>query len=230
VADACGNEVPTALPYAAVTGGTATSYADVNGAFVVANAGTGSLNLTSNMFVGGKYFKVDDIAATESTLSQTVASGGTAAFVHNNANTSEFERAEVNAYIHANVVRDFTLAANPNYPVIAGQQGATALQINTGVAGTCNAFYNGPSINFYSFGGGCNNTAFSTVVHHEFGHHVVASGGSGQGAYGEGMGDVIGALISETSALGVGFQSCATGIRNALNNCIFDLAGRGRGA
>ncbi|MCX5664492.1 MAG: hypothetical protein NTY97_07285, partial [Planctomycetota bacterium] len=87
------------------------------------------------------------------------------------------------------------------------------------------AFYNGPSINFYSSGGGCNNTAFSTVVHHEFGHHVVASGGSGQGAYGEGMGDVIGALISESSALGVGFQSCATGIRNALNNCIFDLAG-----
>ena len=225
VADACGNEVPTALPYAAVTGGTATSYADVNGAFVVANAGTGSLTLTSNMFVGGKYFKVDDIAATESTLSQNVASGGTAAFVHNSANTSEFERAEVNAYIHANVVRDFTLAANPNYPVIAGQQGATALQINTGVAGTCNAFYNGPSINFYSSGGGCNNTSFSTVVHHEFGHHVVASGGSGQGAYGEGMGDVIGALISESSALGVGFQSCANGIRNALNNCIFDLAG-----
>ncbi|MEI6878033.1 MAG: hypothetical protein WCL33_03230 [Planctomycetota bacterium] len=225
VADACGNEFPAGLPYAAVSDGTTTTYADVNGAFVVANAGTGSLTLTSNMFVGGKYFKVDDIAATESTLSQNVASGGTAAFVHNSANTSEFERAEVNAYIHANVVRDFTLAANPNYPVIAGQQGATALQINTGVAGTCNAFYNGPSINFYSFGGGCNNTAFSTVVHHEFGHHVVASGGSGQGAYGEGMGDVMGALISESSALGVGFQSCATGIRNALNNCIFDLAG-----
>ena len=117
------------------------------------------------------------------------------------------------------------MAANPTYPVIAGQQGATALQINVGVAGTCNAFYNGPSINFYSSGGGCNNTAFSTVVHHEFGHHVVATGGSGQGAYGEGMGDVIGALISETSALGVGFSTCTTGIRNALNNCIFDLAG-----
>jgi hypothetical protein len=175
--------------------------------------------------VGGKYFKVDNIAATESTLSQTVASGGTAAFVHNSTNTSEFQRAEVNAYIHANVARDYVMAANQNYPVIAGQQGATALQINVGVGGTCNAFYNGPSINFYSSGGGCNNTAFSTVVHHEFGHHVVATGGSGQGAYGEGMGDVIGALISETSALGVGFSTCTTGIRNALNNCFFDLAG-----
>ena len=224
-ADACGNEFPAGLPYAAVSDGTTTTYADVNGAFVVANAGTGSLNLISNIFVGGKFFKVDDIAATESTLSQNVASGGTAAFVHNSANTSEFARAEVNAYIHANVARDFVMAANPTYPVIAGQQGATALQINVGVAGTCNAFYNGPSINFYSSGGGCNNTSFSTVVHHEFGHHVVATGGSGQGAYGEGMGDVIGALISETSALGVGFSTCTTGIRNALNNCIFDLAG-----
>ena len=224
-ADACGNEFPAGLPYAAVSDGTTTTYADVNGAFVLPYAGTGSLNLTSNIFVGGKFFKVDDIAATESTLSQTVASGGTAAFVHNSANTSEFARAEVNAYIHANVARDFVMAANPTYPVIAGQQGATALQINVGVAGTCNAFYNGPSINFYSSGGGCNNTSFSTVVHHEFGHHVVATGGSGQGAYGEGMGDVIGALISETSALGVGFSTCTTGIRNALNNCIFDLAG-----
>ena len=224
-ADACNEELSTALPYVAVTGGAATSYADVNGAFVVANAGTGSLNLTSNIFVGGKYFKVDDIAATESTLSQTVASGGTAAFVHNSTNTSEFQRAEVNAYIHANIVRDFVMAAAPTFPVIASQQGATALQINVGVSGTCNAYYNGPSINFYSSGGGCNNTSFSTVVHHEFGHHVVASGGSGQGAYGEGMGDVMSALISETSALGVGFQTCTNGIRNALNNCIFSLAG-----
>lgn len=224
-ADACANEVSTGLPYAAVTGGTTTAYADVNGAFVVANAGTGSLNLTSNLFAAGKYFKVDNIAGAESTLSQSVASGGTAAFVHNSANTSEFERAQVNAYLHANIVRDFIIAANPSYPVIAGQQGATAFQINVNLASTCNAFYDGPSINFYIAGGGCNNTAFSTVVHHEYGHHCVAAGGSGQGAYGEGLGDVMGALISDNPSLGIGFQTCANGIRNASNTCQFDSAG-----
>ncbi len=222
-ADACGNEFATALPYAAISGGASTVYADVNGAFVVPNAGTGSLNLTSNMFVGGKYFKVDNIPVTESTLTLNAASGASNIdFVHNSTNTSEFLRAEVNAYLHANIVRDFVMAANSTYPVIAGQQGATAFQINVGVSGTCNAFYNGSSINHYSSGGGCNNTSFSTVVHHEFGHHLVASGGSGQGAYGEGMGDVMGALISENPSLGIGFQSCSTGIRNASNTCTFD--------
>ncbi|NDG64887.1 MAG: hypothetical protein EBY29_15705 [Planctomycetes bacterium] len=63
-ADACAAEASAGLPYAAVTGGAVTSYADANGTFVVTNAGTGSLALTSNMFVGGKYFKVDDITGT----------------------------------------------------------------------------------------------------------------------------------------------------------------------
>ncbi len=224
-ADACANEVSTGLPYATITGGAATTYANVDGAFVVANAGTGSLNLTSNLAAAGRYFKVANSAGTSSTLSQTGASGGVVNFVHNAANTSEQERAQVNAYIHANIARDYIIAANPSYPTIAGQQAATAFQINVSVAGTCNAFYDGPSINFYSAGGGCNNTAFSTVVHHEYGHHMVAAGGSGQGAYGEGMGDVLGAVISENSSLGIGFQSCTTGIRNASNTCMYSSTG-----
>lgn len=226
-ADACTTEAATPLQYAAVGYGTAGGvvYANDLGAFTVPNAGTGSLALTSNMFVGGKYFKVDDISGAESILNVTTASGGTAYFTHNLQNLTEQDRAEVNAYRHANICRDFIMAANPTYPVIAGQQNATAFQINVNLASTCNAYYDGPSINFYTSGGGCNNTAFSTVVHHEFGHHMVASGGSGQGAYGEGMGDVVGALISETAMLAVGFQNCSTGIRNAANTCTYSSTG-----
>ena len=36
--------------------------------------------------------------------------------MHNDPNTSEFVRAEVNGYLQANVVRDFTLKYNPSYP------------------------------------------------------------------------------------------------------------------
>ncbi len=224
-ADACAGEVATALPYAALSSGTTTVYANALGAFTFPNAGTGSLAITSNLFVGGRYFKVDNVVGSELTLTTTGASGGTANFLHNAGNLVEQERAQVNAYLHANVCRDFIMAANPTYPVIANQQGASAFQINVSVAGTCNAYYDGPSINFYSAGGGCNNTAFSTVVHHEFGHHMVSSGGSGQGAYGEGMGDVVGALISETAMLAVGFQTCSTGIRNAANTCQYSSTG-----
>ncbi|MSR29305.1 MAG: hypothetical protein EXS03_07010 [Phycisphaerales bacterium] len=224
-ADACNPEVPIGLPYATVSypGGSVT--ASSTGAFTVPNAGTGSLALTSNLADAGKYFKVTNSAGSASTLTDTVASGATTTFMHNAANSAEQERSQVNAYLHANVARDFIIAANPNYPTISTQQNATAFQINVNLASTCNAYYNGTSINFYLAGGGCNNTAFSTVVHHEYGHHMVATGGSGQGAYGEGMGDVIGVLISETAVLGVGFQSCSTGIRNAANSCQYDSAG-----
>ncbi len=220
-ADACAAEVPTAMPYATVsyTGGSV--YANASGAFTVPYTGTGSLALTSNLAAAGKYFKVANNAGTSSTLTNNVASGGTTTFTHNAANSAETERSQVNAYNHANVSRDFITAANPNFPTIATQQGASAFQINVNLASTCNAYYDGTSINFYLAGGGCNNTAFSTVVHHEYGHHMVAAGGSGQGAYGEGMGDVVGALISDTSALGVGFQSCSSGIRNANNSCTY---------
>ncbi len=224
-ADACAGEAAAALPYAAISNGATTIYANAAGAYTFPYTGTGSLSLVSNMTVGGRYFKVDNIVGTELTLTTVGASGGTANFLHNPANLTEQDRAQVNAYLQANVCRDYIIAANPTYPTIATQQGASAFQINVSVAGTCNAYYDGPSINFYSAGGGCNNTAFSTVVHHEFGHHMVAAGGSGQGAYGEGMGDVVGALISESPLLGIGFQSCSAGIRNAANTCTFAATG-----
>ena len=71
--------------------------------------------------------------------------------------TDETGKAAMNAYIESNVVRDFSLARNPSYPTIGGQQN---WDINIGVSGSCNAFYDGSSINFYNAGGGCNNTAF----------------------------------------------------------------------
>jgi hypothetical protein len=87
------------------------------------------------------------------------------------------------------------------------------------VSGTCNAFYDGSSINFYPSGGGCNNTAFSTIVHHEYGHHIVNRAGSGQGAYGEGFSDAVAVVITDDSRLAVGFQSCASPLRDADNDC-----------
>lgn len=224
-ADACAAEAAAALPHAAISNGGTTVYANAAGGYVFPYTGTGSISLVSNMTVGGRYFKVDNIVGTELTLATTGASGGSANFLHNAGNLTEQDRAQVNAYLHANICRDYIIAANPTYPTIATQQGASAFQINVSVAGTCNAYYDGPSINFYSSGGGCNNTSFSTVVHHEYGHHLVAAGGSGQGAYGEGMGDVMGALISESPALGIGFQSCSAGIRNAANTCTYSSTG-----
>ncbi|MGE3108597.1 MAG: GC-type dockerin domain-anchored protein [Phycisphaerales bacterium] len=220
-ADICGAEVSTALPYAQVSIGATQAYADAAGNFTIPNGGSGPVTVNSDMI--GRYFHVFNTGGATELLSQSVTPPGPANFVHNAANTDERVRAQVNAYIHANVVRDFTLQFNPSYPVISTQ---TDFTVNVNLGSTCNAFYDGPSINFYLAGGGCANTAFSVVVHHEYGHHLVASAGSGQGAYGEGFGDVMGVLITDTSQLAIGFQNnCSNGIRDANNSCQYQTTG-----
>ena len=112
----------------------------------------------------------------------------------------------------------------PAFPVISSE---TSFPINVMVSGSCNAFYDYSSVNFYPAGGGCNNTSFSAVVHHEVGHHVVASGGSGQGSYGEGFGDICGISITGDPQLARGFfqGDCANGIRNADNDFQYPCSG-----
>ena len=214
----CDPESAEPLPYARVNVGGTDYFANDVGAVGVTGV-NGPVTVTSR--TEGRWFSMSDAQGPVSELAST-SSGGAVDFVHSAANTDQGLRAQVNAYLHANIVRDLVVRASPGFPTIPNQQ---AFQINVRVSGSCNAFYNGTSINFYPSGGGCNNTAFSTVVHHEYGHHVVNRAGSGQGAYGEGFGDVMGVLVTDDSALGVGFQSCAGGIRNASNSCQYLASG-----
>lgn len=218
-AAACNTEVAQPLPYARITYGTTTLYANAAGTLTIPNI-SASTSFTS--VVGGQWFGVNDVANGSVGSIALSSAGGALSFVHNAANTAEDQLAEVNAYIHANKIRDVALAANPSFPSIGTQ---TNWPINVQVTGSCNAFYNGSSINFYPSGGGCNNTAFAAVVHHEYGHHLVNRAGSGQGEFGEGFGDICSVLVLDEPRLAVGFQTCSTGIRNADNTCQYLASG-----
>ena len=214
-AEMCGDEVLTPLPYARVyiEGGSET-FADENGDFVISNGGSDPVTVVSN--IRGDFFRVYNQYGANAELSMDVTPPGPANFVHNEDNTSEYYRAEVNGYVQANVVRDYVLRYCPDYPTIWTQHN---FNVNVNINDNCNAYYDGYSINFYTAGGGCPNTAFSTVIHHEYGHHVVSCGLSGQGQYGEGMGDIMGVLITDTSGLAYGFTgNCNVPLRNADNN------------
>jgi len=221
VADPCAPEIPQAMPYNRIEwsgSATGSAFADENGLFTIPYSGTEPLQVTSRL--GGRYFTVNDSSGTTvSTLAISLLPGATQVFTHNLANATEQLRAQVNAYLHSNIARDLVMRFNPEYPVITTQEGATAFPINVNITNTCNAFYNGSSINFYRAGGSCNNTAFGTVVHHEYGHHLVATAGSGQGEYGEGFSDVVSLLISDNPRLADGFNTCGAGIRRADNDC-----------
>ena len=205
------------LPYSNIVYAGQYYYADANGNFTIPGASTGTVSHT----IGGLYFRVTDFA-TPTTPIDALAAGLPVTLSH--LGTSESDLARANAYIHANLTRDFALSHSPSFPAIG-------LQYNFGtnvmLAAVCNAFYDGyeDTINFFGAGAGCDNTAFGSVVHHEYGHHLVAMAGSGQGAYGEGMGDVLGVLLGEASVTGVGFilGVCDNGLRDADNACQFDV-------
>lgn len=215
----CGAESASPLPHARVTVGGSVYIADENGVVTIPNAGTGSVTVSAEARTN--YFVTD---GGQGDVSATFGSGTTGNLTLNAANSSDQQRAWANTVYFAEEVRNFVLDYNSSYPTVANE---TNFPINTGVSGTCNAFYDYSSINFYNAGGGCSNTATDVVIHHEYGHHLVATAGSGQGEYGEGSGDCFGVLITGDSRLAVGFyqNQCGSGIRNANNSCSFSSTG-----
>jgi len=220
-ADICDDEVLTPMKYAMVEiqGGNA-AFADENGDFVIPNSDSTDVIVTSQ--IRGQWFRVFNQSGQNLQIVDTLTPPGPANFVHNENNLTEYDRAQVNGYVQANVVRDFTIGYNPDYPGLQQNE----FPVNVNLNDNCNAYYDYSSINFFTSGGGCPNTAFSTVIHHEYGHHLVSMAGSGQGQYGEGMGDVVGVLITNDPILAYGFNSnCSQGIRTADNTLQYPCGG-----
>lgn len=221
-ADICDTEASFPLPYIGVSVGSNTVYANAAGQFATANLAVATKIEPKPAL--GRYFQLTTKTGTLISVTGQTKVTGTADFAFN-PTPSESTTAQTNAYYHANIARDFVLTASPSYPTIPTQ---TTFAVNVNLAETCNAYYYNSSINFFKSGGGCNNSAFSGVVHHEYGHHVVQMGGSGQGAYGEGFGDIMSLLINDDPELGVGFftGSCASGgMRSADNTCVYSAMG-----
>jgi hypothetical protein len=222
-ADYCEEELREAMPWARVNIGTTVAYANSDGYYLIPNAGTSDVIVESRL--RGQWFSVTNQAGPNSVLYDTVTPPGPANFMHNDLNLEEFVRAEVNGYFQANIVRDYTLTYNPTYPGLQQNEFPVYVNDNTGYC-PGNAWYDGYSITFCRAGGGYPNTAWSSVIHHEYGHHLVEMAGSGQGAYGEGMGDVMGLLILDEPGTGWGFYgTCDTPLRNADNTMQYPCEG-----
>lgn len=224
-ADICEPVAVEGMPFARASTGAVTVFGDAAGDFVIPNTGVDDVTVSSA--IRGLRFRVTNLGGANSVLSMTVTPPGPADFLHNAINLAEFARGEVNAYIHANVVRDFTLSFNPSYPVIATQTDF-AITVNESGGGLCpgNAQYTGDSLRFCASGAGFPNTAWSSVVYHEYGHHLVGVAGSGQGQYGEGMGDTMSVLIIDDPRIGLGFfGNCDEPLRDAETNLQFPCSG-----
>ena len=215
-ASECHDTVLKPIPFARVQSGGQEYIAAGNGVVTIPNLSNNPVEVTSECRT--EWFNVNNISGSDLTASVTVDSGESAPLVLNQAGSDELVQSEADILYFAEEVRSFTLDYNLSFPTIANQ---VNFACNANIDSSCNAYYDGNSINFYRAGGSCNNTGFGTVVHHEYGHHLVSVAGSGQNEYGEGAGDVMGVLISGDSRLAIGFYSgdCVGGLRNANNNC-----------
>jgi len=122
--------------------------------------------------------------------------------------TSLFDPAEIAGYQHTTTIHNDAISRTNNSPHFI----VAPLTVNVNLPQTCNAFYNGQSINMFQAGGGCANTALvHDVIYHEFGHHINnqfpgSGAGMNNGAVNEGYADVWAFQRTEDPVLGRGFR------------------------
>ncbi|MFN7960287.1 MAG: hypothetical protein U0002_03370 [Thermoanaerobaculia bacterium] len=98
------------------------------------------------------------------------------------------------------------------------------LTVNVNLNQTCNAYWNGSTLNFFKSGGGCGNTGeIAAVSLHEYGHGLDSNDGNGSSAdngTGETYGDFTAALATHSSCIGPGFRTTnCTGNGDACTSC-----------
>ncbi|MBL8762659.1 MAG: hypothetical protein JNM07_00130 [Phycisphaerae bacterium] len=197
---------PLWLIRAQVTGGN-NAYTNSLGNFTITNPGTSAVTVTTTLD-NGQWVNVNTSSGSVLSGSVGVTPPGPANFVLNNSPTAA-NTAQVNAFIGTTATHEYFKSRAPSYTGLD-----IAIPANTNIASTCNAFFDGSSINFYSAGGGCVNTAYSTVISHEYGHFIVSTRGLAQGSFGEGYGDTVAMLLWNTPIVGEDFQGTGNHVRN----------------
>ena len=192
-----------------------------SGNFTIPHAGATLVTAQSELL--GTWVNVNNSGTGgDHVLSMDVTPPGPANFVFNPAHPNEFTQAQVDGFIHTQVVHNFAKAINSSYPGID-----IAIPCNVNLTSNCNAFYSNSTINFYDSGGGCPNTAFSTVVYHEYGHFIINKGHpTPSGDYHEGIADVTASLLANNACLGQDFRGQDMGcLRNAINSVTHPCSG-----
>jgi hypothetical protein len=206
-------ETQQVMKYARVQSSAGTVYTDANGNFnYPGQAGP----LTCTFTYVGNYNNVFNDAGAEYSLASSLSGTGNSVVL--NPTDVETVTSQANVFISVNKDRDWVRTVNP-----ADAKADFVHTANVNLASTCNAYFNGSSINFYAAGGGCPNTGYSTVVSHEDGHwlNVLYGTGNGSDGMGEGNADVWAMYVWDTRFVGQNF--CGTGchVRDGLNTTPF---------
>src|SRR5262245_42560134 len=173
---------------------------------------TAAFDLTSGL--DGRWFNTNCITCTNPAQPFVSRSGGTGLLRFGvggmDATGNGFStRADRNSFFHLNITRLVAkkwIANNyleANYPT------------NVNIPQSCNAFWNGSSVNFYRSSGTCNNTGeIADVMQHEWGHGLDFATAGGDGATSEATGDITGMHVTHSPLLGPYFNKNGNPVRN----------------
>jgi len=192
-------ETAQLIKYGRCQSGATTVYTDASGKFNF--PGLASSAPVSFTFVG-TYAAVNYDPGFDYALTPTLPPNTDNSVLMNPMSTAEIT-AQANAYIVSTMMRDWIRGINPSDP-----HGDFTTVANVDVTGSCNAYYNGSSINFFPASGSCVNTAYATVISHEQGHWLndrYATGNGGDGM-GEGNADTWAMYLWDTPLLGANFS------------------------
>ncbi|MFL6233355.1 MAG: hypothetical protein ACJ76N_09500 [Thermoanaerobaculia bacterium] len=209
-----GSEVVRPAPYANVSSGGFTNSAGIY------NFTSGTVTST----LSGQFVKITDTCGA---ISQGSDASGNIAFGtstgtncttpgHGGVGNTHSSREQ---FYQVNRIKEVVRGWLPSNTWING-----VLTVNVNLNQTCNAYWNGSTLNFFKSGGGCNNTGeIAGVSLHEFGHGIDQNDGTGtatDGATGESYGDTTALIALHNSCLGAGFLAGnCSGYGDACTSC-----------
>ncbi len=185
----------------AVQVGATTVYTDTGGHY---SDGSIILPLSTTFPLTGRYSKVRDYPTTSLPVFSSLITASP--FLYTYPVTSPASSRHINAYYHTTRVHNFMKQFFPAFTDLD----APLPTVVDRTTGTCNAFANDTSINFFAASPGCNSFAeIGDIVYHEYGHIInkyfyesVSGAEMENGAMNEGYADVWAMCITRDPILG----------------------------
>jgi len=205
------------MPFADVTINAAGQTAGSMGLFDCSPGGS-----VATTHLAGPYVRVSDVCGA---VSESVTcdddldlkqSGGIDCVVPPGSSVGNTHSARTGFY-HLNRIAEHGRAWLPSNTWLTQQ-----LVDNVNLNSTCNAFWDGSSVNFYKSGGGCNNTGeIAGVFLHEWGHGLDNFDGGGYDNPSEAYADITAFMSTHVSCVGRGFFQSGNcgGYGDACLNC-----------